>query len=197
MDYPRAFVFADSNTPLPPMENLQKWFRVKDPSNLYVQGVSSRDQDLEVAIETMTAILNYACEIEGGDFRCLVVSTAEISPLANLMLEQYWRGIAWTDSSRDYYWIDALACAIPMVDQFVSMLSQATNLHHRVASELGYIYEQAHIKQSIDLQEIKPQIDHAKNLINDQFLDAVRQMTKSGKRERGDLKNLDLSQMEA
>jgi hypothetical protein len=135
MDYPRAFIFVDKDTPLPTLDALQKLFQVQRADNLYVQGISPTDDEVDCDLKIMTYVHQYAMESEQS-LRCVVVSTTEIALFAKTSLDQNWQGIAWIDSEEEAEILHELPSLILSSEDFAVSLWEPAELHGRCVGEL-------------------------------------------------------------
>ena len=188
MDYPRAFIFVDKGTPLPTLDTLQKWFQVQRADNLYVQGISPSDDDVDFDIKIMTRLQQYAMESELL-LRCVVVSTTEIALFARTSLDQNWQGIAWIDSEEEAEMLHELPSLISSSEDFAVSLWEPAELHGRCVGELEDIEEQAGLTGLEDLNAFSKHMVNAKIELRNRINRLINQLTHPGARSRPELSN--------
>jgi len=138
MDYPRAFVFIDGDADIPPLASVRKWFGSKRASDVYIQGQSPQDDELDRAIETITHIRNYTKSEPKSNQHCVVVSTRQISPIAQQALSERWDTTSWMDSEAHQENLERLSHAIIKAQDFNALFEQL-NLNY--SSLAQYIRE--------------------------------------------------------
>jgi hypothetical protein len=133
MDYPRAFVFINGDEDMPPLASVRKWFGSKMASDVYVQGQSPQDDEIDRAIETMTHIRNYTKSEPKSNQHCVVVSTRQISPLAQQALSERWDTTSWMDSEAHQENLERLSHAISRAEVFNNVFDQLHNHYYVLA----------------------------------------------------------------
>jgi hypothetical protein len=98
MDYPRAFVFINGDEDMPPLASVRKWFGSKSSSDVYVQGQSPVDEELDLAIKIISHIRCFSNDWSNNLEHCIVASITQVSLLAQTGLSERWCGISWMDS---------------------------------------------------------------------------------------------------
>lgn len=124
MDYPRAFVFINGDEDMPPLASVRKWFGSKISSDVYVPGQSPVDEELDQAIETMSDILYYADCLSDTDQHCVVVSTRQISPIAQQALSERWDTTSWMDSEAHHKKLKRLSDVVFKAQDFNALFEQ-------------------------------------------------------------------------
>ncbi|NBP40270.1 MAG: hypothetical protein EBV34_17875 [Betaproteobacteria bacterium] len=188
MDYPRAFIFVDKDTPLPTLDALQKLFQVERADNLYVQGMSPSDDEVDCDLKIMTYIHRYAMESEQS-LRCVVVSTTEIGIFANTHLSQHWRGIAWIDSEEDAANLSHLSTLISNSYDLNDSIHNAIVMHSRFVNNLENIEDELGIYAPEALSEFEQQIFDAQFELSQRLDRLINQLTHPGARSRPELSN--------
>jgi hypothetical protein len=134
MDYPRAFVFINGDEDMPPLASVRKWFGSKMASDVYIQGQSPQDDEIDKAIITMTEIHEF---IEAPVFdraQCIVVSTTQIGLGAKIALSEQMCGVTWMDSAdhrTDLERLNDATCDACVFDELFIQLED----HYRVMTE--------------------------------------------------------------
>jgi hypothetical protein len=137
MSYPKAFVFVDYNTQLPPLETLRKWFGKKMASHVYAKDFSFQDKQVDDEVELMTRLYHYVSGNPAA-VRCIVVSTSRINCLAQEALTENWRGLLWIDSDQHFEDLQIVERAVTAAENFSEGIDDLSTLYDQL---VAYIRE--------------------------------------------------------
>ena len=136
MDYPRAFIFIDTNSDMPPLASVRKWFGSKTDNDIYVQGQSTQDDELDQAIDIMKQIRGFSTNWSNGPEHCIVVSTTQPNTLAQTALSERWCGISWMDSISHHVSLGKLS---KVIDEQIDLAEKFSELEYSYAGLAEYV----------------------------------------------------------
>ena len=175
MDYPRAFIIVDKDTRLPTLKAMRRWFRVEAPHKIYVKGRCASNKDLDVEIEMMTSIFQYANESQSQALRCVVVSTTEVEPYTELLTDKGWRGIAWIDSEEHLKKLQELFFVVTTANDCALAMEQAQDYFQVLVTFINRRFRQVALSDPGPAQLMHGLLDDAKTELKVQIKNLVEQ----------------------
>jgi hypothetical protein len=197
MNYPQAFVLVNKSAELPCLEVLQSLLGSTTTHDVYVQGITKEDKDLENTIRSMMMFSGYLDPKPNTPMRCVIASTTNVSGLDKEPLTNQIRHIFWIDSVKHLKNIEFISSAVAIMYAIVDKLDEAAELHESLATFVQQVGKKPESFVPRSTSYFETMMDQATSDIEKLLRTITQNGTRTNMRRRKDLERLEGSQQAA